>query len=253
MLLSILSPSLPFIHVRNSFHWYLAIIENPENMLHPPPPDVVVEKPQTRKRKRDSEASAVPVPVENSDVAVEGEGQDTPATTKQASEHPPEQEPDVMAVDTAESDREGAEVNDMLSFNQSCTITEPEDEHVPQAQAQDKVGTTIDENAETIDVESMELQYPISDDMDVDPAPGPIDDGDRQRKSPDRERRASHSQPIPVDDGDAGIGNDTKPSEEVESARESPKDDFTDEVPSGGGEDEAEAPNLPEGLSQYPK
>ena len=44
----------------DSVHWYLAIIESPENMLHPPPPEAQVSAPQTRKRKRDGAASSGP-------------------------------------------------------------------------------------------------------------------------------------------------------------------------------------------------
>ena len=87
-----------------------------------------------------------------------------------------------MVVDVAESEGEGQEVDDMLRMTQSCSIHEAENE--PAAQETDKVGATIYD--EVFDIESMELQYPASDDMDVDSAPMTVEDSEEERKPPDR-------------------------------------------------------------------
>ena len=242
---------------RSSFHWYLAIIENPENMLHPPPPEIVVKKPQTRKRKRESDAVAEAVVAEDQDVVADDDkGEGRAVAPNETSEQPahPDSVPsaDAMVVDVAESEGEGQEVDDMLRMTQSCSIHEAENE--PAAQETDKVGATIYD--EVFDIESMELQYPASDDMDVDPAPMTVEDSEEERKPPDR---ALPPETITVEDEEDAVcvGGEAKPAGEVEAGEptmEPPNDGVKEDGGSSAGDEgEPEPAAAAEDASQLPK
>ncbi|KAI0771125.1 hypothetical protein BD413DRAFT_458596, partial [Trametes elegans] len=53
----IFSKKYIIVPINENFHWYLAIIVNPDCILHPPPPETRVA-PHTRKRKRDEQLPA---------------------------------------------------------------------------------------------------------------------------------------------------------------------------------------------------
>ena len=132
----------------------------------------------TRKRKRDSEATNA-----ESASAEDKDKTDSDSTSKETSEHaseptseqtakqesgrgsePPEAHvPEHMHVD-AESEGDGQEVETMLQFSQSCTISDPSVEHVAERRA----------TPPAVREPPMELQYPESSDveepMDVDAA-----------------------------------------------------------------------------------
>ncbi|KAI0755308.1 hypothetical protein C8Q80DRAFT_424740 [Daedaleopsis nitida] len=205
-------------------------------MLHPPPLQLVVEKPQTRKRKRETAAA------EGDDAALDKqddpnaeETEDATKSSKQPSEQPTEAVPVPMSLDAGESEGEGQEVDAML-FSQSCNITEPsehdEDHPARDRTAKDKVGvgSAIEKTCD-VDFEDMVLQYPYPADepMDVDvdvdmdvgakgpsPAPAPVlpVPASEQEEPPDGHREESNLHPITIDD-DADASGETlcKPAE----------------------------------------
>ncbi|RPD77389.1 hypothetical protein L226DRAFT_321252 [Lentinus tigrinus ALCF2SS1-7] len=156
----IFSKKYIIVPINENFHWYLAIIENPKNMLHPAPPSIKVSAPQTRQTP-EAEAEAVP------------DG----GKAKEPSEPPPTHLSGTMTVDGPESEGE-VEVENLLHATQSCSIGEPEGDrdcghdHAP------------------------EKKYPMSDDpMDVDASSALGTDDEIEKKPPDRES----SEPITVD------------------------------------------------------
>lgn len=179
-----------------SFHWYLAIIVNPENILHPPPPKVRGAAPQTRKRKREEqpESATETAPEEAAQEEVPTESRSDTA----ASEPAPATQP--MAVDH-ESEGEGQEVESMLRFKQSCSITEAVAEKKPEDRSRSATG-------DFVDLDDAELQYPASEEpMDVDPLPVP----EKESKPPD------------VDEATSPSVDETATAEETSIATEQPE------------------------------
>ncbi|KAH9925397.1 uncharacterized protein BXZ73DRAFT_103279 [Epithele typhae] len=203
------------VPVNEHFHWYLIIIENPANMLHPPPP--AHQAPFTRKRKRDSQANDDTPPEKDDKTA------DVPArelhhddfkdewerggSSKQPSEAP--EDGDRMHVDGEH--RSECAVEDLLSSNisQSCTISEPS----PSA------------STEVTKVDDLVLVYPCEEHMDVDVeafVPPPVAEMETEiRKEAEKEKEEGDATPQKADKGgEKGSGETAtaRPSEEVVDA-----------------------------------
>lgn len=244
---------MAYPHV-TSFHWYLVIIENPQNMLHPGPRQVLRQAPMTRKRKRDSEATNA-----ESASAEDKDKTDSDSTSKETSEHaseptseqtakqesvrgsePPEAHvPEHMHVD-AESEGDGQEVETMLQFSQSCTISDPSVEHVAERRA----------TPPAVREPPMELQYPESSDveepMDVDslshagPAKKPL-------SASKGEKPRAAEEPIVIDD--ASQADMTLAANESEGAADGPNAETDEDPKAEDGEDQS----TPVGLKAFPE
>ncbi|KAI1794794.1 hypothetical protein LXA43DRAFT_939951 [Ganoderma leucocontextum] len=212
----IFSKKYIIVPINENFHWYLAIIENPANMLHPPPPEAR-HTPQTRKRKRESAGAGAEELVSEDKDPPAGDSTETPTeTSKQASEQPepstpPDPVPDAMAVDgDSEGDRQ--EVDSLLG-----------------EMTQTQLSVSGPARSPSVELNIGELQYPGSEDpMDVDPVPAP-EPGDG-RKSP-------LPKAIVVDD-DADMDAQDKAPESMEG--DSKPDSKEDEAMSHEEEDAAE-------------
>ncbi|OJT12819.1 Ubiquitin-like-specific protease 2 [Trametes pubescens] len=193
------------VPINENFHWYLAIIVNPENMLHPPPPQARRAAPQTRKRKREEqqpESATEAVPEEAAPEAVPEEVSSESRSDTAASEPVAATQP--MAVDQ-ESEGEGQEVETMLRFTQSCNIAEAVVEKKPEDRSRSATG-------DAIDLDDAELQYPASEEpMDVDPLPVP----QKESKPPDTVEEESRKPSPSVDE--------TTTTEEASTATERPE------------------------------
>ncbi|PIL22925.1 hypothetical protein GSI_15621 [Ganoderma sinense ZZ0214-1] len=201
--IDIFSKKYVIVPINENFHWYLAIIENPADMLHPPPPEAR-NAPQTRKRKRESAAAEAELVSEDKDPPAEDGTETATETSKQPSEQPepstpPNHVPDAMAVD-GDSEGDLQEVDSLLEMTQTqLSVSGPA--RSPSRDAMDG-----------------ELQYPGSEDpMDVDSVPVPgREDG----------RKSSAQTPIVVDD-DSSMDVQAKAaeSEEGDSKPDSKEDE----------------------------
>ncbi|KAI0357362.1 hypothetical protein OH77DRAFT_1422202 [Trametes cingulata] len=208
------------VPINENFHWYLAIIVNPENILHPPPPQARGSAPQTRKRKRDEKPPTSTAATAPEEAPSESRSDTTPS----------EPVPDIMIVDAeSEGDCDGQEVETMLRMTQSCNIAEADAlQPADEAKADDRSRSST---REVSDLDGAELQYPGSEEpMDVDSAPGP----ERESKPPDpeddRSRKESSSvdEPSPAENAAAAT---EQPEERTESIRAaaSPEDEEGEE------------------------
>ncbi|CCM02457.1 uncharacterized protein FIBRA_04556 [Fibroporia radiculosa] len=154
------------VPINENFHWYLAIICNPEFVLVPAPVSESAPKPMTRKRKRE-------------DASVDATTPDRDARHTNARPRSPEIIPDSNPTSPQRSpplDSEG-DVEDLLHVTHSCTLSDnnllfyPEDlTSVDQSSISEPSHIN---NTDAMDVDCMELQYPTSplrqpDNMDVD-------------------------------------------------------------------------------------
>ncbi|KAI8978855.1 hypothetical protein BD414DRAFT_120430 [Trametes punicea] len=215
------------VPINENFHWYLAIIVNPADILHPPPPQTRVA-PQTRKRRHDEKQRGTSPEV----VAEDG-------ISESRSDTASEPVPDVMIVD---ADSEGdQEVETMLRFSQSCNIADSNAR--PQLSEGKASSRSRSGTREVITLDDAELQYPTFVElMDIDSVPGP----EKESKPPDAAAETSPEpssvdQPITAEEADAATGL-SEATVEHKGETGSPGDEGLDQT-SGAAEESSEYPN----------
>ncbi|KAI0926679.1 hypothetical protein AcV5_007405 [Taiwanofungus camphoratus] len=128
------------VPINEHFHWYLAIIHNPEHILAPPPPEPVsISRPMTRKRKRQSEA-------------FEAEAFGAEATRKDTKPLSVECSPNSMDEEIIADSEGELEVERLIEPTRSCSIGDegPRSSYV------------VDAAADCPDLMNVELEYPTS-------------------------------------------------------------------------------------------
>ena len=207
------------------------IIENPANMLHPPPP-ATRQAPMTRKRKRESDAKDDSKPAEDKDRTVsdselelEFEAGPSKPDSKGTSEQPDPTQHDPMPPDGT-SDSDIQDVDQMLQLSQHCNISEPSIEGGARSHTASPVAP-LDISPDPEELHDMELQYPVSDDpMDVD-LPHPVDAtklpngtvADESKQPQPQPQPGPQEHPISItDDPHSGSSMTARDSEELTSA-----------------------------------
>ncbi|KAI0820439.1 hypothetical protein BC628DRAFT_1397444 [Trametes gibbosa] len=220
------------VPINENFHWYLAIIVNPADILHRPPPEALRSVPQTRKRKREYPSSTSP---SSAPVETEATPDDDPAENRSDTAQS-DTSPDAMAVDR-ESEGEGREVETMLRFTQSCNIVDPQGEPTVAHKNQDRRSCSGD----IVDISGAELQYPSSEEpMDVDIVPSQ----EKESRPPDPTKDASRNERSSVDDPSS--------VEDASVATQQPEQASAEDDRPADGELTQKASDANDERSQYP-
>ncbi|KAH9925567.1 uncharacterized protein B0H18DRAFT_1119406 [Fomitopsis serialis] len=151
------------VPINEHFHWYLAIICNPEHVLLPPLPSPPKPKPMTRKRKRDSDVT---------DVQATTDSTTAEAANAQDMEIVPDSHPPSPAIPVVDSGGED-EVEDFLLGPQE-SVADADESRPPSAMGDDPQVDRFDQ------LNNIELEYPRSSSappMEVDEPPSaqPVD------------------------------------------------------------------------------
>lgn len=145
-------------YLRNSLHWYLAIIYQPEYTLSSPPPTTSPEKPHTRKRKRESDASSnPPVTKQLNSLKPEIEATASPDFVPDSCPHSPVHEEETQ---TQRHDDDEREVEKMvMSIDKSCSISDLSESQKPVESYDDPVNLfpSSRESPMDVDLEVSEL------------------------------------------------------------------------------------------------